>query len=150
VAADHSDMEPPLDQASRSRRLSSDRGDVIIGWFTKIVIILTLVGLAVFDGASVVTARLSAEDGADRAARAASESWQTTHDLPSALAAAQASLQDSNNGTSVVTGSLRLDADGTAHITVRRRANTIVIGRIPPLRSWADVAATAIARSTAS
>ena len=43
----------------------------------------------------------------------------------------------------------RVDPDGTAHLTVRRVASTIVAHYIPPVRTWCDLRVQGVGRSTA-
>jgi hypothetical protein len=122
-----------------------DRGDIILGWLTKLVIGISLTGVVAFDGLSIGVAHVSAVDDANSAALAASRDWQTSHDMAHALEAAEQTA--SEHGETVVDNSLRFDSDGTAHIDIRREATTLVVRHIHALRSWIEITATGSGRS---
>jgi Flp pilus assembly protein TadG len=130
------------------RTPSGDGGGIVLGWLTRLTLVLAIVGLVAFDGISIVTSRLSLEDVGNQAARSASETWQRTHDIRAALASAQQTASESNADTGVVTDSLSVDPDGTAHLTVTRQASTLVAHYIPPMRAWCDLRVEGTGRST--
>jgi len=113
-------------------RGESDRGDVILGWLTKIVVFSAVIGVIGFDAISISTSRLGAEDDANAAASAASDTWQETHKLQLAYDAAAEVAQQ--HGETVPPRSLTIGADGTVHLTVVRTATTLLVHRIGPLR----------------
>src|SRR4051794_973027 len=47
---------------SRVKRVQGDRGDVVLGWLTKLAVVLGLFGLIAFDGIAVVQAHFQASD----------------------------------------------------------------------------------------
>jgi hypothetical protein len=116
-----------------------DRGDIVLGWLTRVIIALALLGVVVFDGLSLAVAHFAAIDDADSAADSASEAWLATHDLSAALQAAQVSAAE--HGETVQQGSLNVDPDGTAHVEITREATTLVVHRIPLLRSLTTITA---------
>ncbi|WP_460459378.1 hypothetical protein [Angustibacter peucedani] len=131
------------------RTPTSDRGDIVLGWLVKIVVILAVFGVVAFDAISIGTTKMSVEDQGDTAARAASETWQRTHDARASLADAQKAAAEANPLNVVVPESFAVDADGTAHFTIEREASTLVAQHIGPLRKVCLVDAAAIGRSTA-
>ncbi len=135
--------------SSDLRTSSGDVGGIVLGWLTRLTVVLAVVGLVAFDGISIVSSRLSLEDVGDTAARSASETWERTHDIQAALASAQQTATEANADTTVVPDSLSVDPDGTAHLTVRRVASTIVAHYIPPVRTWCDLRVQGVGRSTA-
>jgi len=124
---------------------SRDRGDIILGWLTKLVIGISLTGVVAFDGLSIGVAHVSAVDDANSAALAASRAWQNSHDTAHALEAAEQTA--SEHGETVVDSSLRFDSDGTAHVDIRRDATTLIVRHVHALRSWIEITATGSGRS---
>lgn len=137
-----------------------DGGGIVLGWLTRLAMGLTLLGLVGFDGISLGVAHLGAADDAVAAASAASEAYQRatrssaatpTNEPVGAAAAttawAAASAYAASHGERLDPASFRLAQDGTAQVTVVRTATTLLLVRIPPLRRYADVRATASARA---
>ena len=135
--------------SSDLRTPSGDAGGIVLGWLTRLTVVLAVVGVIAFDGISIITSRLSLEDAGNQAARSASETWQSTHDIRAALASAQRAATEANPDTTVVTDSLSVDADGTAHLVVTREASTLVAQHIAPLRHWCDLRLPGVGKSTA-
>ena len=131
-----------LDAAGPDAR---DNGDIILGWLTKLVVGISLTGVVAFDGVSIGVAHVSTVDDANSAALAASHAWQDSHDMNRALqAATQTAAQ---HGETVVDNSLTFDTDGTAHVSVRREATTLIVRHIHALRSWIEITASGSGRS---
>jgi hypothetical protein len=125
-----------------------DEGGIVLSWLVKIVAIFAVVGVIVFDGLSIGTAKLSIEDQGAQAARDASDQWQLSHDVKLALAAAGKSAQESNPANEIDPATFRIDSDGTVHLTITREASTLVAHRISPLRGLCDVQAAAQGRTS--
>jgi hypothetical protein len=141
----------PSIRGDRVRPLFGDpeRGDVVLGWFTKVAGVIAVLGVIGFDGISVLTTRLAVEDDAGTAARAASETWQARHDVQASLLMAQETAASQDPANIVDPKGFLIDADGTAHVTIRREAATLVIRHVGPARHWAQVHARVAGRSTA-
>jgi len=116
-----------------------DRGDIILGWLTRIVIGIAVVGVVLFDGLSIGVAHVSAADDANTAALSASHAWADHHDMTAALQAAQATAAEHEE--SVVPASLHVLTDGTVELKVQRNATTLVVRHIHALRSWITITA---------
>jgi hypothetical protein len=116
-----------------------ERGDIVLGWLTRVIIALAVLGIVVFDGLSLAVAHFAAVDDANSAADSASEAWLATHDLSAALQAAQESAAE--HGETVRPHSLDVDPDGTAHVQITHEATTLVVRHIPLLRSWTTIIA---------
>ena len=134
-----------LSAARLNRCGAGDRGDIILGWLTKLVIGISLTGVVAFDGVSIGVAHVSTVDDANSAALSASHAWQDSHDMASALQAAAETAAE--HGETVVDNSLTFDSDGTAHIAVRREATTLIVRHIHALRSWIEITASGSGRS---
>jgi hypothetical protein len=116
-----------------------DRGDVVLGWLTKLVVALGLLGLLAFDGISLAQARFQAADRATTAASAAADDYQTSHDLQKAYNAAFATV--SSNDT-IETKTFQIAQDGTVTLRLHHEATTLLVGRISALKHWADAVET--------
>ncbi|MEP6696731.1 MAG: hypothetical protein ABJA34_07615 [Pseudonocardiales bacterium] len=124
--------------------MRSERGDVILGWLTKLALALAVVGLLGFDGASLLRTTFRASDTADRAAAEAIDAWTVTKDVQSAYAAAQASTLTS--GGAVPRKSFAINADSSVHLQVRETAPTFVLHHIGLLRHIAIIISAGTAR----
>ena len=118
-----------------------DRGDIVLGWLVRVVALLAVVGVMAFDALSVGSSRLSIDDQATTAARAAADSWAASHDMQGAFDTAWRSATESDSTNDVDVKSFSIDAAGVAHVTLRREAPTFVMRLIPPLRHLAVVRA---------
>jgi len=122
-----------------------DRGDIVLGWLTKLTVTLAVLGLVGFDLVSVLVGRLQAEDRAGTAARAAVSAWSETKDVQRAYDAAVTTLEDQ-----VVDGidpaSFSVGPDGAVTLTVTHAAPTLLMEKVAPLRERATTTATVTAR----
>jgi len=126
-----------------------DRGDIVMGWLVKLTATFAILGVIAFDGISMVTTRLTLEDQGDTAARAASETWNSTHDVHAALASATTSLTESNALNTIDEKTFRIEPDGTTEFTVHREAATLVAHHVGALKTLYDASAQAQGKSTA-
>jgi len=113
---------------------TSDGGGIVIGWLVKLVVVVVLVTVVAFDAISVGVSRLNGTDDANAAALAAATAWAQTHNLQSAVDAAQEAVPDAHE--SLVPHSLSIDANGTVHLELRRQAKTLLMFRFGPLRRY--------------
>lgn len=125
--------------------MHGDRGDVILGWFTKIALVFVLFGLVIFDGVSVGVAKVNIQDTANDAATEAADMYAQTHDAREAYkaAASYASLHDAT----VLPKSFAVARDGTVTLRVEKDATTLLIYRTKTTKKWAHVAASGSGRS---
>jgi hypothetical protein len=122
-----------------------DRGDVILGWLTRIVASIAIVAVLGFDALSIAVTHVSTKDDANTAAVAASAAWRSDHgDLTATLQAAQASVAGHNE--TVVATSLYVDPDGTVHLKVQHVASTLLAKHVDA--AWANVVVEGSGRST--
>ena len=127
-----------------------DRGDIVLGWLTKLVVIFGLAGIVLFDAISIGVTAVNVADQAAFAAREASETWQNTKDLQKSYLTAAKSAADQNALNVVDPQSFRVDADGAVHLRVTRTATTLVLFRIGPIEDWAVTERAASGRSVGS
>ncbi len=124
--------------------MRGDRGDIVLGWLSKLVVTLAVLGVIAFDLISLGTARFQAEDHAQNAVRAASEVYRTPNDLQAAYDAAYAVVAE--HGDTIDPQTFSVAADGRITLTLHRTAATMLVEKIGPLRPWADVERTVSAR----
>lgn len=127
------------------QRLRGDRGDIVLGWLTKLTVTLAVLGLIGFDVVSVVVGRLQAEDRAGTAARAAVSAWADGRDVQRAYDAAVLSLEDPVADT-IDPASFSVAPDGAVTLTVRHSASTMLLSKVEPLRERTASSATVTAR----
>jgi len=121
------------------RRAHPDRGDIVLGWLTKLVVIFGLAGIVFFDAISVGVTASSLTDQGSYAARDASEQWQETKSVQKAYDKAVQTAAEANPLNSVDAQSFRIDADNTVHLTISREATTIVLHRWSRTARWAQL-----------
>ena len=121
------------------KRVRGDRGDVVLGWLTKLVVVLSAVGLVGFDAIAVVQGHIQAEDRAGTAARAAADSYQSSHNTQQAYDAAFATLVD---GDTIETTTFAITSDGTVSLRLHHHATTLLLHKISPLADKADAVGT--------
>ena len=128
-------------------RPSGDRGDIVLGWLTKLVAVLAVLGLLGFDAVSLALARFTAEDHAQTAARAAAEAFSQTHVPQTAYDAALGAVV--THGDRIDPASFATAQDGSVTLTLSREAPTLLLDRVPQLRQFTRMSATATARPAA-
>jgi hypothetical protein len=125
--------------AGSPRRICDDRGGVVLGWLTRIVVFFSIAALFLFDAISIATTAMTVADQGSTAAQRASEAWLTDKDVQTAYNAAVAAAALENPADVVATKDFKIDDDGTVHLTVSRTATTLVVYRIGPIKNWAHV-----------
>jgi hypothetical protein len=128
-------------QRSGTEHVAGDRGDVILGWLTRVVVTIVLITSIGFDGLSIGLTHVSSHDDADTAAIAASHAWlqnagNSNRNAATLSAAVEAIGQ---HGEMLVPGTLYVSTDGTVTLELQRQATTVLVHRLGPLRSWADI-----------
>lgn len=120
-----------------------DRGDIVLGWLTKVTVVLGLLGLLAFDAIALGMGRLAAEDGAQEAARAAVRTYADTADLQRAY---EAALAETDVEQSIAPADFSIGTDGAVTLTLVHTSPTLVVEKVGPVRSWATSRATVTGR----
>lgn len=118
---------------------TGDRGDIVLGWLTKLVVILSVVGILGFDLIAIGQAHIQASDRAGTAARAAAEAYSSSKNVQTAYDAAFATLTD---GDTIPPTTFVVAQDGSVDLRLNHSAVTLFVHRIGPLASQADVSST--------
>jgi len=127
---------------------AADRGDIVLGWLTKVSLVLALLGVVGFDGLSLVQARVSVVDTAEHAAVAARDSWQDTHNVQ--LAYAEAQSVAAKSGGTVPAQEMVIEPDGTVRLVVHKTARTFVLRHLSKLNTVTNVTGHGRAQPVAS
>jgi len=117
----------------------TERGDIVLGWLTKLVLIISALGVIGFDLISLGQARFQAADRAQTAATAAASSYASAKDVQKAYDAAFATL----TGTDTIeTKTFTVRPDGTVELRLHHTGTTLLVEKIGPLKKYAEAVAT--------
>jgi hypothetical protein len=103
-----------------------DGGYFTVGWFTRIVLTMAIIGVFAIDGISLALGHVRIQDAASQAASAASDAYLPHHSFEDALTAAQKTAED--NDTTLSKFAI---ADGNVDLTVRGTISTTVVKHLP-------------------
>jgi hypothetical protein len=115
-----------------------DRG-IVINWLVKVALAFIIVGLILFEIGAVVIVRTTAGETASKAAIEAGFRYRDTRDVNRAADVAREYVE--RQGAEFI--SYSVDPDGTTStVSVRKRAKTLFIQRIEPLKKFTVANAT--------
>jgi phosphoribosylformimino-5-aminoimidazole carboxamide ribonucleotide (ProFAR) isomerase len=121
---------------------------MIGGWLLKLVVAFVVVGVIVYDGASIVSNFFTLDNKATEIAVDLSTAITSREVGPTeTLKLEERAKQSAKESGARVLG-VEVAKDGSVTVRLRRRADTLVVGRIGPIEGWAR--ATADARSSTS
>jgi hypothetical protein len=131
-----------VDQAARPPQgLTPRRRDAgfVVSWLIRLVVVLVIAAVPLFEVAGVMIARLTASETATKAAQEAGFAYTRSPDQQQAEAAARA-VTDAEGATldSVVVD----PAARTVTVVVHKQARTLLVHRIKPLSEYATATAT--------
>jgi hypothetical protein len=116
-----------------------DSGSVVIGWLTKLIVVVAVIGVMLFDVLSVTAARIGTSDDANQAATIAGNEWRTSHNAQLAYEAALDSLP--SDSEDIPARSFVIGSDGSVHLVVKRPVKTMLAHRIGPFKKYSVVTA---------
>ncbi|HEU4910752.1 MAG TPA: hypothetical protein VFV76_02530 [Actinomycetes bacterium] len=125
----------------------ADRGDIILGWLTKITAVLAVAGIGLFDAISIGTTAVNLADQGSYAAREASEVWQSTQSVQKAYDTAVEVAREQNGLNEIDPTSFRIEQDNTVRLRISREAATLVLFRWDRTAKWAQLESDAEGRS---
>lgn len=114
-----------------------DRGSIVVGWLTRLVVLFAVLGLLGHDAVKIVVANFGAADDAGVAASAAADAYAAKKDIRAAYAAAVEAVAD--KGDTVSTDGFEVDAAGKVTLTVERTPTTLWMKHVGPLRKYTTV-----------
>lgn len=111
--------------------LADERG-LIVGWFAKLAIGFVVLAVAIYDGGSILVNFFTLDSRADEIAIEL-----TTGVTPGSLtlASVEPRAREAARASGARLISVTIEGN-TVLLTIRRRASTLVVGRIGPLESW--------------
>lgn len=121
-----------------------DEHGLILGWLGKLLIGFVLIGIVIFDGGAIVINFFTLDSTADEIAIKLTTG--TTQPLTIQEVEPQARALAKEAGARLVSVSVE---GNTVHLQLRRRATTLVVGRIGPIADWARATAEGQAAITA-
>ena len=119
------------------RHVLSERGDIVLGWLTRIVVVLSIVAISAFDTIAIASSHLSATDDANAAAEAANFAWNNRNGNVQAAYDAAAEYAETHSET-LVPKSFSITTTGEVHLILKSHATTLAVGRIGPLKKLAE------------
>lgn len=123
-------------------RNARDDGAIVIGWLTKLVVLLSLLGLLAFDAIAVGLAYFTTADRAASAARVAAQACAASKgNVQAAYDAAAARALEHADTVSTVGFTCSRDG-GAVSLRYTQTATTLVLHRFAAVAGWADVTAT--------
>jgi hypothetical protein len=128
--------------------LRSERGSIVLGGLTKMVLLFAVLGLIVYDGVAIGYTHFSTADHGSLAADKAGDVWRETNDITKAYQAAQASLRASGERIDPKTFSIEPETD-TVRFRLTGHAPTLVAQRIPWTRPMTVVEVQVVTASAA-
>ncbi|MEA2452616.1 MAG: hypothetical protein QOG04_1326 [Actinomycetota bacterium] len=127
------DADNPLMVSPHSRALAADERGLIMGWLGKLLIGFLLVAVVIYDGGSILVNFFTLDSTADEIAVEL-----TTNVLPGQLSLNQIQPRAAELAKESGARLVGVSVEGNVvKVTLRRRANTLVIGRIGPIEDWA-------------
>lgn len=113
--------------------MTSDSGSIVLGWLTRLVAVIGVLGLLAFDGVALVKTNFAAADHAGSAAVAGADMYRQTKDVQQAYdAAVQAA-----SGDTIDPKAFTVDpTTGKVHLTVTEDAVTLWVHKIGPLKKY--------------
>ena len=129
------------------RMSASERGDIVLGWLSKLAVVFALAGLVLFDTLSIGVTSVHLADHGFYAAHEASATWAATDDLQKAYLTATRVAAEQDPLDIVDPKTFRVDPDGTVHLRLSRTATTLWVSRVGPIAEWANIEREASGRS---
>lgn len=120
-----------------------DAGDIVVGWLVKLVVVLSVAGVLVFDGVSFGVAELAVTDTAVKAARAASDDLMAGRTPQQAFVTATDVAVTDHGFNEVPAEDFAVTRTGDVTVTVVRTTPTLVLHWIPRSERWLVADATA-------
>ncbi len=118
--------------------LRSERGSVVVGGLTKLLLLLLVVGVVAYDGIAIGYTKFSASNHGKSAADTAGDVWRETGDIQKAYEAAQGKLNPT--GEHIVPGTFQIvKDDDTVSFTVTTTASTLIAQQLGFTRSMTDI-----------
>jgi hypothetical protein len=118
-----------------------DLGSIVVGWLTRVVLVLAVIGVLGYDAVAIGQGRVNAADEADQIAQDAHDTWADTHSVDKAYATARD--EAAANGDSIPKGGFTIEPKhGLVTVKVQHSVDTLVIKHFGFSRPWTTMVAT--------
>jgi hypothetical protein len=134
-----------MDFRGRPRRVLSDQRGIIIGWIGKIIIGLAITGVVIFEAGSILVNLFTLDSTADEIAIDLSIQIGTGTPNQQAIERSAEELA-TEAGARLI--EVEVDAEKVVRVKLRRRADTLIVGRLSFTKDWARATAEGQAGST--
>jgi hypothetical protein len=134
-----------MDGRGKTRRVLADERGIIIGWIGKIMIGLAITGVVIFDAGSILVNLFTLDSTADEIA--IDISIQIGTGTPTQREIEDTALEMATEAGARLLG-VEVDAEKVVHVRLRRRADTLVVGRVSFIEDWARATVEGQAGST--
>lgn len=116
---------------------AADEGLIVLGWLTKLVLGLALLGLVVFDVIALATTSVNAADHANHDASLAADTYLATKNAQLAYNAAVA--EAARNAETIDPKSFKVFPDGHVTLTVQKTATTLWMHKVGFLKKYTKI-----------
>ena len=120
-----------------STRARDDSGLIVLGWLTKLVVTMAVLGLIGFDGVSLVAAKFSAADRAATYANDAALMFKQSKDIDKTYATIV--TEAAAKGDTVDIKKFSVAPDGQVTLKIAHVANTIWMDKVSFLKEYTTV-----------
>jgi hypothetical protein len=117
-----------------------DEGAIVLGWLTKLIVVLAVLGVLAYDGISILTANISTSDRASTLASEAADNVKSMKDINKAYAAAVSEAEA--HGDTIAAKEFTVAPDGHVTLVLRTEAASLWMTHVGPLRHLLKVHAT--------
>jgi hypothetical protein len=124
----------------RAAAHSNDVGSIVIGWLTRVALVLAVIGILGYDAVAIGQGRVNAADEADQIAQDAHDTWSDTHSVDKAYATARD--EAASQGDSIPSGGFTIEPKhGLVTVKVKHSVDTLVAKHFGFSRPWATMVA---------
>jgi hypothetical protein len=119
----------------------NDAGAIVLGWLTKLILVLVVGGVVLFDVMAIAYGQVSAADDARQVARIATDAMVLRNASPEE-AAELAYSRAQSRGIEVSPEAITVERDGSVTVVIDRDIQTLVAYRIGPIEDYSRVTET--------
>lgn len=117
---------------------SPDSGGIVVGWLAKIVLVMAILGVLLYDIVAISYGRVAASDDARSIAQVATEALVVNH-APAKNALILAEQQADSRGVAVGKGDIVIAKNGAVTVRVHRSVATLITHHIGPLAQYSEI-----------
>ncbi|MCU1602666.1 MAG: hypothetical protein JWO22_3375 [Frankiales bacterium] len=119
---------------------SSQDGAIVVGWLTKLALVVAVIGFLGYDGVSIATAHVSASDRANTLASEAADDVRQSHDINKSYLVIRAEAEA--EGDTLAPKDFQVSSNGNVTIILGHKANSLWMDHISAFRHFLSIRAT--------